>query len=90
VLLWWLSLCGVRAKAFWLGLYRRVKRIELLVEPVFRGDAGVDGTADGLIEGAFMIEPLRLTDLLYPLRPKNRGPFHLVPVIAKATLERLS
>src|SRR5258708_2606158 len=23
-------------------------------------------------------------------RPKNRGPFHLVPVIAKATLERLS
>ena len=23
-------------------------------------------------------------------RPKKRGPFHLVPVIAKATLERLS
>ena len=25
-----------------------------------------------------------------PHRPKKRGPFHLVPVMAKATLERLS
>jgi hypothetical protein len=44
----------------------------------------------GLIEGAFMIAPRRPTDLLYPSGQKKRGPFHLVPVIAKATLERLS
>ena len=40
---------------------------------MFRGDAGVDGTADGLIEGAFMIEPLRPTDLLYLSGQKSVG-----------------
>src|SRR5258708_37398616 len=29
------------------GIVLSVQRIELLVESVFRGDAGVDGTADG-------------------------------------------
>src|SRR5580692_6421173 len=67
-----------------------VQRIELLVESVFRGDAGVDRTADGpdrrsLHDRAFVSNRSSLS-----LRPKKRGPFHLVPVIAKATLERLS
>src|SRR5258708_14634322 len=72
------------------GIVLSVQRIELLVESVFRGDAGVDGTADGpdrrsLHDRAFASNRSSLS-----LRPKKRGPFHLVPVIAKATLERLS
>src|SRR5258705_9161960 len=67
-----------------------VQRVELLVQPVLGGDTGIDSAADrfdrsGLHDRAFMADRSSLSR-----RPKKRGPFHLVPVIAKATLDRLS
>src|SRR5258707_399340 len=57
---------------------------------VFRGDAGVDGTADGSDRRSLHDRAFASNRSSLSLRPKKRGPFHLVPVIAKATLERLS
>ena len=72
------------------GIVLRVERVEFLIEPVLGGDPRVDRTADRLDPwrlhvGIRAVEPPSLSR-----RPKKRGPFHLVPVIAKATLERLS
>src|SRR6185437_10271567 len=65
----------------------RIERVELLIEALVGRDAGVDGTADdlGLLSGHELppAAPLRSR------RPKNRGPFHRVPVIANATFDRL-
>src|SRR5260221_179968 len=67
-----------------------VQRIELLVESIFCGDAGVDGTTDGPDRRRFHDRTPASNRSPLSLSPKKRGPFHLVPVIAKATLERLS
>src|SRR5882762_11478460 len=72
------------------GIVLGVQRIELLVESMFRGDAGVDGTADGPDRRSLHDRAPASNRSALSLRPKKRGPFHLVPVIAKATLERLS
>src|SRR5258706_15574559 len=67
-----------------------VERVELLVEPMFGGDAGIDRTADRLGRRGLHGRPPGAGRSALSRRPKNRGPFHLVPVIAKATLVRLS
>src|SRR6266403_4337605 len=67
-----------------------VQRVELLVKSMFRGDAGVNGTADGSDRRRLHDRAPAFNRFSLSLRPKKRGPFHLVPVIAKATLERLS
>jgi len=54
--------------------------IELLVEPMFRGDAGVDGTADGPDRSSLHDCAPASNRSSLSLRPKKRGPFHLVPV----------
>src|SRR6266404_9433935 len=68
----------------------RVQRVELLVEPMLGRDPRIDRTADrsdgwSLHGRASVVDRSSLSR-----RPKKRGPFHLVPVMAKATLERLS
>ncbi len=59
-----------------------VERVEVLVEPLLRGLAGVNGAADGLLRGggggghagSFV-------------KPKNRKPFQREPVMAEATAD---
>src|SRR6266481_10004717 len=68
----------------------RVQRVELLVEPMIGRDSRIDRAADrsdgwSLHGRASVVDRSSLSR-----RPKKRGPFHLVPVMAKATLERLS
>src|ERR1700694_1854331 len=68
----------------------RVQRVELLVEAMLGRDPRIDRAAnrsDGwsLHGRASIVDRPSLSR-----RPKKRGPFHLVPVMAKATLERLS
>ena len=53
-----------------------VERVELHVEALVRGHAGVDGAAD-FAEMRFHFDE-------WARSPKNNGPFHLVPVIARA------
>src|SRR5258708_2635038 len=67
-----------------------IQRVELLVEPVLGRDPRIDRAADRLDRSSphGRAPVVDLSSLFR--RPKNRGPFHLVPVIAKATLERLS
>src|SRR5215211_649935 len=62
----------------------RIERIEVLLEAVLGRDTGVDGAAQGLRAGLdHRPEPF------WSRRPKKRGPFQRVPVMARATLERL-
>src|SRR5258706_5714999 len=63
-----------------------VERVELLVEPMFGGDAGIDRTADRLGRRGLHGRPPVAGRSALSRSPKNHGPFHLVPVIAKATL----
>src|SRR5712675_1295636 len=72
------------------GLVLRVQRVKLLVEPVLGRDPRIDRAADRLDRSSphGRAPVVDLSSL--SRRPKKRGPFHLVPVIAKATLERLS
>jgi hypothetical protein len=67
-----------------------IQRVELLVEPVVGRNPGIDRTADRLYGGSFHGRASMADRSSLSWRPKKRGPFHLVPVIAKATLERLS
>src|SRR5258707_8163438 len=69
----------------------RIQRVELLIEPMLGGDPGVDGAADRFDRSWLhdRASPMANESAL-SLSPKKRGPFHLVPVMAKATLERLS
>ena len=53
-----------------------VQRIELHVQPLVGGDAGVDGGADFADRRFHLAEWFR--------RPKNSGPFQRVPVITRA------
>src|SRR6266576_2690232 len=72
------------------GLILRVQRVELLVEPVLGGDPRIDRAADRHDGGSLHGRASIAGRSSLSRRPKKRGPFHLVPVIAKATLERLS
>ena len=66
------------------GLMLGVEGVELLVQPIFRRDPGIDGAADPL--GGFGGH----ADLFgRSRRPKKRGPDQRVPVIATATSVRL-
>src|ERR1700738_1644291 len=67
-----------------------VQRVELLVEPVIGRDPRIDRAADRLYGGSLHDRASIAGRSSLSRRPKKRGPFHLVPVIAKATLERLS
>src|SRR5258706_10873900 len=72
------------------GLVLRVQRVELLVEPLLGRDPRVDRAADGLDRSSRHGRASVANRPSLSRRPKKRGPFHLVPVMAKATLERLS
>src|ERR1700676_1147571 len=72
------------------GLVLRVQRVKLLVEPVLGRDPRIDRAADWS-EGWSLHGRASIADRSsLSRRPKKRGPFHLVPVMAQATLERLS
>src|SRR5229473_4313510 len=68
----------------------RIQRVELLIKSMIGRDPGMDRAADRLDRSS----PHGRTPIVdlssLSRRPKKRGPFHLVPVMAKATLERLS
>src|SRR5258706_15638434 len=68
----------------------RVQRVELLVEPMLGRDPRIDRTADRSDGWSLHGRASVLDRSSVSRRPKKRGPFHLVPVMAKATLERLS
>src|ERR1700694_4763985 len=72
------------------GVVLRVQRVELLVEAMLGGDTGIDRTADSFDRRSFHGRASAVDRSSLRRRPKKRGPFHLVPVMAKATLERLS
>src|ERR1700733_14733604 len=63
-----------------------VQRVELLVEAMLGGDPGIDRAADRFYRGSLHDRASIADRSSLSRRPKNRGPFHLVPVIAKATL----
>src|SRR5258708_17482373 len=72
------------------GIVLRIQRVELLVKPTLSRDPRIDGAADRPY-GLSLHGRVSIADRSYlSRRPKKRGPFHLVPVMAKATLERLS
>ena len=62
------------------GLALRVEGVEILLQPLLGRDPGVDGTAQTL-DLPLHHETSR--------RPKKRGPFQRVPVMARATSDRL-
>src|ERR1700687_5944274 len=68
----------------------RVQRVELLVEPMLGRDPGIDRATDRPDRSSSHGRAPIVDRSSLSRRPKKRGPFHLVPVIAKATLERLS
>ena len=63
-----------------------IERVEVLLQPMVGRDAGIDRAADRLGDPVFTAAPL--CDGL-SRRPKNLGPVQRVPVMAKATLDRL-
>ena len=66
------------------GIILGVEGIKVLLQPLVSRDAGIDRAANGR-SGRHAED--RCDGL--SRRPKNRGPFQRVPVIANATLERL-
>src|SRR5512139_51457 len=64
-----------------------IERVEVLIEARLGRDPGINGAADGSSGGRG--HDFSSREIL-SRRPKNRGPFQLVPVMAKATLDRLS
>ena len=69
------------------GIILRIQRVEILIETSLGRDPGIDGAAHPFCDGR---DHAVVSTRVSSLRPKKRGPFHLVPVIAKATLDRLS
>ena len=70
------------------GLPLSIEGVELLIQSVLGRFAGIDGAAQRSrgVSLAWRSPPsLDLVDL----RPKNRGPFHLVPVMRVAISDRL-
>src|SRR5260370_38788709 len=72
------------------GIVLRVQRVELRVEPMLGRDPRIDRTGDGSDGWSLHGRPSVVDRSSLSRRPKKRGPFHLVPVMAKATLQRLS
>src|SRR6202158_1329288 len=72
------------------GIVLRVQRVELLVEPVVGRNPSIDRAADRLDGGSLHDRASMANRSSLSRSPKKRGPLHLVPVMAKATLERLS
>src|SRR6266496_6262202 len=68
------------------GVMLGIERVEILLQPMIGGDPGIDGAANPL--GGPMAHDCPSASMR-PRRPKKRGPDHRVPVMAKATLERL-
>ena len=68
------------------GIMLSVEGIKVLLQPLVSRDTGIDRAANRLCRSGLQAE-----DPFDGLsrRPKNLGPFQRVPVIAKATLERL-
>jgi hypothetical protein len=67
------------------GVMLGIQRVEVLLEPVLGRHAGVNGAANRL--GGPALHGRTSDDDLS--RPKNLGPDQRVPVMAKATLDRL-
>lgn len=68
------------------GIILGIQGIEVLLKPLVGGDAGIDRTSHHLdcpgIQDRGSFDGLSR-------RPKNRGPFQRVPVMAKATFDKL-
>ena len=64
------------------GIVLSVEGIKVLLQPLLSRDPGIDRAANRLCRCGLHAED-RLDGL--SRRPKNRGPFQRVPVIAKAT-----
>src|ERR1700716_2700753 len=62
-----------------------MKRVEGLLQPFFRGFAGVDGAADPGRRDVWALSHLAAFRV-----PKKSGPDHRVPVISRAIFERLA
>ena len=68
------------------GIVLGIERVEVLVEPLIGRDAGIDRTSHDL-DRLSVQERASFDDL--SRRPKNRGPFQRVPVMANAIFDRL-
>jgi hypothetical protein len=68
------------------GVVLRVERVEVLLQSLIGRDPGID-CATHMLRRSGLHADVPLADL--SRSPKNRGPFQRVPVIAKATCERL-
>ena len=77
---------GLTADVGLRGVMLGVERVEVLLEPMLGGHAGVDGTANRL--GGHVLHGCASDDGR-SRKPKNLGPFQREPVMAKATLDRL-
>ena len=64
-----------------------VEGIEVLFQTLIGGDAGIDGAANLFCSSRFHDAPDSFDGL--SRRPKNRGPFQRVPVMASAIFDRL-
>lgn len=69
-----------------------VEGVELLLQPVIGRDPRVDGAPERL-DGSRAMDDLRLigrcSARTLSLRPKNRDPFQVAPVMARATSDKL-
>src|SRR5258705_3741050 len=66
----------------------RVQRVELLVEAMVGRDPRINRAADGL-DRRCLHDPVPIVDpSSLSRRPTKRGPVHLVPLVARTTLER--
>src|SRR2546429_9962744 len=76
---------GLTADVSLRGVVLGVQRVEVLLQPMIGRDPGIDRTANGFdccaLHGRCSDGGLS--------RPKNLGPDQRVPVMAKATLDRL-
>jgi hypothetical protein len=70
------------------GIVLSIERVEVLLQPLVGRNAGINGTANHLIVLGIH-GPTSDLDLDRSRKPKNRGPFQRVPVIANATFDRL-
>jgi hypothetical protein len=81
------ALVGLALDVGLAGLALGIQRVELEVEIMLGGFAGVDGAAKGPGRGRYHWPASARA--VSGLTPKKRRPFHEVPVMARATAERL-
>src|SRR3977135_4005912 len=72
------------------GLVLGIQRVKLLIEAMVGRNPGIDRAADRLDRSSPHGRASIVDRSSLSLSAKKRGPLHLVPVIAKASLERLS